>query len=265
MSTVQPIGSIFETDDRGYIVNPASADKIQAKWLPVIEEVKDLYLKHFGTNLHSVYLRGSVAKGKAIEGISDIDSFAVVNLKFDEVDMSWREEAQQELREKYSFISGVEIGAVPLEEVSGSKGDQIMIKTQSICLHGDDLALTIPPFKADASLAQHIQGIGREVGQTREWLSEDRNEDQILRKCSWIMKRLVRSGLELTLDKSGKYSRDLYPCYQILSEYYPEKKDEMCRALELAVEPTTDKAIVVELLDSLGDWIASEAETVLKK
>jgi len=85
---VKPIGSFLQTDTDGFIVNTTSPEKIQSAWLPAVEMVSDAYRKHFGENLHSVYIRGSVAKGEAIDNISDIDSFAIVTLPYDDIDTS---------------------------------------------------------------------------------------------------------------------------------------------------------------------------------
>lgn len=69
---IQPTGSYFEVDRKGYLVNPASKDKLQDEWKPAIDDVVEAYKENFGENLKSVYIRGSVAKGKAIEYVSDI-------------------------------------------------------------------------------------------------------------------------------------------------------------------------------------------------
>lgn len=63
MELKKTVGSFLEIDTNGYIINPASFEKIQEKWQKPLDEVKSEYLTRFGTTLHSLYLRGSVAKG----------------------------------------------------------------------------------------------------------------------------------------------------------------------------------------------------------
>lgn len=264
MSSIKNIGAFLEIDANGYIINPASFEKIQGKWLAPLEVAKEEYIARFGTALHSLYLRGSVPKGQAMDDISDLDTFAVVNLREEEIDISWWKEINQRIREKYPYVEGVEIIAIPLNEFAESKGDQIMIKTQSICLYGTDLANTIPPFKPGFETTQHIQSIGKKVENTLSWLQEDKGEEKIAKKCGWIMKQLLRSGFELVMERSGKYTRDLYPCFETFSEFYPEKKDEMYKVLELAISPTADKQVIREVISGIGQWIADEAERYLK-
>ena len=41
--------------------------------------------------------------------------------------------------------------------------------------------------------------------------------------------------------KEQRYTRDLYLCYESFAKHYPEKEREMYRALELAINPKTDR------------------------
>jgi len=257
---IKPLGSYMDIDEEGYIVNPTSLEKIQEKWLAPLKETKEEYIARFGPALHSLYIRGSVPKGKAIDDISDLDTFAVVNLKEEEIDISWWRELNEKIKQKYPFVEGVEIVAIPLDEFEKSRGDKIMVKTQSLCLHGINLADTIPSYRVGFETTQHIQSIGKKVGDTLTWLQEDKSEEKIVKKCGWIMKQLLRSASELVMERSGKYTRDLYPCYEIFSEFYPGKKDEMYKVLELAIYPTKDKYLISEVVSGIGKWVAGEAE-----
>ncbi len=261
---IKSIGSFLETDNDGFIVNTTSSEKIQAAWIPAVEMVKEAYQKHIGEYLHSVYIRGSVAKGQAMDNISDIDTFAAVTVPYDDIDMSWSKDFVEEVKKRFPFVTGVELGIVPLDEIQESKGDRIMIKTQSICVYGSSLADTLPPLRPGVDTAQHFEGIGREIDRTKQWLQGDHADEEIERKCTWIMKRIIRSGFELVMERSQKYTRDLYPCYEEFSKYYPEKKEEMYRVLQLAVSPTFDKEIILNTLDSLGGWLVKEIAIVFK-
>jgi hypothetical protein len=70
---IQPKGSYFETDEEGFLISPASIEKIQEEWKPVIDDVVKAYQEAYGDKLRAVYVRGSVAKGEAIENVSDLN------------------------------------------------------------------------------------------------------------------------------------------------------------------------------------------------
>lgn len=253
---IKPVGSILETDADGFIVKTASADKIQSRWWPAVNVVVEAYKQNLGDNLHSVYLRGSVAKGEAIDGISDIDTIAVVKVPASSVSRDWVDNFEKQFSVKYPFINGVEIVFDSLASLS--KGTKILVKTQTVCLYGSDLAKELPPIKPGTDSAMHAPFLNKQISNTVDFLVTTEDGKTIKRKCAWIMKRIVRTGCELVIERSNKYTRDLYPCYELFSEYYPEKQADMYRALELAVNPSSDIDEIKKVLKSFDEWMSTE-------
>jgi len=72
------------------------------------------------------------------------------------------------------------------------------------------------------------------------------------------MKGLLRVGFELTMERSQKYTRDLYRCYETFAEYYPEKEPEMREVLDLALNPTADKEKMKQIMENFGAWLLAE-------
>ena len=261
---IQKIGSFLVIDNEGYIVNTVSATNIQPEWREAVNFVINEYRKNYGEALHSVYLRGSVAKGGAIKGISDIDTFAIVNKSKEGVDRDWTGDFRERFNRKFPFINGVELIVSPLEGFENRKGQRILIKTQSICLYGENLADVIPPLKPGLDTIQHLQHLEQEIKKSIEFLSGKHDEEEIKRECAWIMKRILRGGFELTMERSGQYTRDRYPCYEGFSEYYPEKREGMYEVLKLAVCPTTNKEEIKIVLSDTGLFVAKEYEVLEK-
>lgn len=258
MIEIKPTGSYFEIDSEGYLINPASEEKLQNEWKPVIQDIVEAYKENFGENLQSVYIRGSVAKGKAIEYISDIDTFAFVDIAKEEINNKWKKEFREKMSKLYPFVEGVELFVISLKEPE----DVNLILNQSLLVYG-----TPQPFqrvKFGKNLILHAYYIDERFEGTLRRLNEDRNQEDIKGECQWAMKGIVRMGLELVMERSGKYSRDLYPCYEVFSQYYPEKEPEMREALHLALNPTSDKDEIRRVINSLGKWLQEEIERRLK-
>jgi hypothetical protein len=74
------------------------------------------------------------------------------------------------------------------------------------------------------------------------------------------MKRFLRVGFELCAEKERAYTRDLYPCYQVFSKYYPEQERNMYQALDWALNPIDDKQRLTEFIKKFGSWLATRAE-----
>jgi len=254
MIEIKPTGSYLEIDNEGYLINPASEDKLQDAWKPAIQDIVEVYKENYGESLKNVYLRGSVAKGKAIEYISDIDTFAFVNLPNDEIRNDWNKGFREKMKIKYPFIEGVELKAVSLKE----EHTQNLMLNQALLVYGS--RQSSQKVKFGDSLILHAYHINKRFEGTLKRLNEDRDNDEIKKECTWAMKGIVRMGLELVMERSGKYSRDLYPCYEVFSQYYPEKEAEMREVLHLALNPTSDRDIIRKVMNRLGKWLQKEIE-----
>ncbi|MEL6263785.1 MAG: nucleotidyltransferase domain-containing protein [Cyanobacteria bacterium J06626_6] len=260
MSVVQPIGSFIPTDSEGYLVNPCDISFVTSPWIEVVEAIEDAYLSQLGEQLvHSLYLRGSVAKGSAIAGISDIDTFCVVFSEGTKLEKAWKKEFQKTVVEQFPFQTGVEMWCIPLDIVlykPSAKAIRATIKTQSICLWGEDLSLQIPAYKPGKELIAHSPSLKKEIDEVLETLPEMTLSTDVREECQWIMKRIVRAGFELVMVEEQSYTRDLYPCYSTFVKYFPEKSVQMQQALEWAIAPTDVASDIVQYLRSFAPWLS---------
>lgn len=257
---IKPIGTYLEVDSKGYIINPASKDKIQSKWMPALVDLVECYKNQYKDKLHSVYLRGSVAKGYAVDFISDLDTFAYVELSKESINTDWKKDARKELSKKYPFIEGFEIDPVPM---SYFEKDTIMLN-QAVLVYGKEIA--IPKIKAGKDMILHATSprLGLIMSGVVENLAKETTGEGIKKRCVWFMKTILRVGSEITMERSKKYSRDLYLCYEMFVEYYPEKEKEMKQVLFLALNPTDNKDEIIEIVSEFGVWLAKEAKKCLE-
>lgn len=250
---IQPMGSYLEIDKDGYVVNPASLEKIQEKWMPVVTDVIDVYKNQFGQHLKNVYIRGSVAKGKAIDDVSDIDSFCYVDLPKEQIENSWKEEEINRLKEKYPFIENAELICH-----STSKQPNNILLNQSVCVYGEPVQ--VPKLKPGKEMMIHLPYLAERTSMVEEKLQNSKSEKDIKATCIWYMKDLLRTGFELTMERSHRYTRDLYVCYKDFSEYYPEKETQMREVLHLALNPTDDLNKIIEIMNSFMPWLTEEVK-----
>lgn len=254
---IKSMGSYFEVDEDGYLINPASIDKVQEKWKPVLDDVVEVYKKHFGNKLINVYVRGSVAKGEAVDGASDVDISAYVDLEKDEIESGWQSEDYKRLKEKYPFVEDFEIVAKPLSDMSVR-----FMLSQSICLYGEPF--NVSPRKPGNDMILHISNDQRYENAEKWFRDVDPSlEERIKGRCVGLMKNILRSGFEITMERSKRYTRDLYLCYKDFSEYYPEKEALMREVLDLALNPISDKEKILEIKNQITPFLLEEAKKVL--
>ena len=110
------------------------------------------YKERWGDGVHSVYIRGSLAKGLAVKDVSDIDSRAVLRpgeaLPTYEQVGAWAHETEAKIREAYPFVTGVEVG---LEAFSGLEDRNnpytFIVKTEAACVYGQSLIESVEPYE----------------------------------------------------------------------------------------------------------------------
>jgi len=254
MVEIQETGSYFEIDKDGFLMNPASVDNIQDEWQPVVDEVIELYKKYFSDSLISVYLRGSVSKGEAIKNVSDVDSWAYVDLERDEIETEDFNKEKIELEKKYSFSESIEAGVAPVEK---AKEEQFWI-AQAVAVYGKDLQTE--RFKIGKEIMKHSRQPEKIRMRLNKNLAREDSEKNRFAGCTWLCKQILRSVIELCFERSGKYSRDLYRCWETFSEYYPDKSEEMKHVLHLALNPISDEKEITALEEKWTKWIVEEKE-----
>jgi hypothetical protein len=249
---IEPRGSFFTVDEEGYIVNPASKEKIQEEYKPMIADIIAIYKKVCGEHLKHVYIRGSVAKGEATPYISDVDSFAYVDLPEAPEETDAEKALWNGLEEKYDFIKDIEAGAYPLSDI---QKDTILLN-QSVCVYGEPIV--VPRVRVGRELAIHSPKFRGRLGWYEDFLKNDENQKEYRRLCVNMMKALLRVGFEITIERSQKYTRDLYLCYKTFAEYYPEKEPQMREVLELALNPISDKIRLQNIIENIGAFLVAE-------
>ncbi|KYG29437.1 hypothetical protein [Alkalihalobacillus trypoxylicola] len=222
----------------------------------------------FGSELHSIYIRGSIANGNSIDGISDLDTIIVLS-KNVQKDLTPFTLSKKELMKDYPVIVDIESNIVEKEalfDLHSSYMLSFMIQTYSLCVYGENIQPRLPRFKADQNLAnQHLLPLENQIQVAIDDLQNNEGEADILDCCQWIMKILIRAGAALFIGENNRYTRDLYPAYKRFSQYNPEREKEMRMALEYAIEPINDPHKIIMFLKQFGSWFIPEAELWLVK
>lgn len=229
-------------------------------WSAAVEEINEAYRSHLGKALHSIYVRGSVARGTAIAGISDIDTFAVITTSRWQVDLSWASTVQRQLDRKYSFQTGVELQFVTEQEALDPRNSTaigFVIKHLAACTWGVDLADRLSKYRPGSYLVEGIHSIEASIKQFRRAAGKPLDAAQTRKLCQWLMKKIVRTGFLLVVERERSFTRDLYPSYVAFSTHYPQQAPSMRTALELSIDPVDDIDELRSFVDDFGAWMVA--------
>lgn len=256
MSIVRAIGRFYQTDFSGNLINECAIGNVHPEFNSDIEQLTAI-CKEIAppVNLHSLYLRGSVPRGLASPEHSDIDSFAILEADRDKC-------AVFQAKVRLGCLSikrKVDFCAFTLEDVETLPDWELafVIKVHGLCIYGRDLIPLLHHYRPSKSIVAGYANIADAVSHAR--YSVLHMPESASHFYKWIAKRYIRTGLALCIERDQRYSPDLWPCYCVFRDWYPDHAQDMHTALELAVNDSLDLTAGWSLLDGFGQWIVQEA------
>jgi uncharacterized protein len=234
----QRIGRFLQVDGSGHVQPDVAIHLVGDRWKPLVDFVVHALMKR--KDIHSVYLRGSIPRGLAIENVSDADFIYISERSFDQEDAVLEEAAKVE----FPFLQTLKLFRLDRTELGRIHLPQrrpyfhMLLKTQGLFLAGNDITNEIESFKLGPDMISHVFWLATEFDKTvalTSKVSSGVNECQktIVRRSAgqWISKRIVRSGLEITIDREKRFTRDLHLCYDAFAALYPQRSAQMYRVL----------------------------------
>jgi hypothetical protein len=231
-------GRFLASDKFGYVEPDVALERIDRKWRPPVDIIARALMKRGG--VRSVYVRGSIPRGLSIEHVSDADFIYFSEIDFDRLDR----DLEDAVKAKFPFVPEVSLfrlGRAQFDKIHHPQRRpyfHMLIKTQSLLLAGDDVAKLIEPFRIGPEMVSHVFALENEFAKSQQWLlnlpasipnEQKKTVERSVRR--WISKRIVRSGCEITMNRAGHFTRDLYLCYEQFSMFYPEHAKQMYQVL----------------------------------
>jgi hypothetical protein len=261
---MRPMGRFWRLDADGFIQNDAAPDKILPPYSELVAEVRDAYLEHLGRPVHGIYVRGTVARGVAVEDVSDLDSFALVNCEPEGLDLSWTSGVAKRLSSRHPYVSGVDLECVAHDQIGSTERFSelgLLMVTQTACVWGEDVIPYLPRYKPGILVANSdISQIGPDIEEAIVGLDVDHRPQNRRYWCRRIAKNIIRAGFSLTILRERSYTRDLYRCYRAFANQYPRQESGMRRAVEYALDPSPDAEAVRAFLVDFGGWMIEAAD-----
>jgi len=242
-------GRLQALDAQGCVINDCSADRVQPEWRGPLEwamvELMRLPSLVPGLELVSVYVRGSVPRGLALAGRSDLDmlGYAVLhgsNPRQQHALEAWH--ATADARNMALRASAPHVARFDFELMTASANSRLgrwllsdgsrfaltrkeqdslnafRLKSQALWLQGARLADILPA--CPAARPRLLRGLVSDVKHAkRECPRVLRAGDahEAVRIGQWVLKRCLRAGMELAVMCGYPgFSRDLVPCCEAL-------------------------------------------------
>ncbi|MDX3456151.1 nucleotidyltransferase domain-containing protein [Streptomyces sp. ME02-8801-2C] len=257
-------------DQQGFIVREGSLARVPPAFRPVVDAARGRIVALFGERLHSAYLYGSVPRGTARVGRSDLDLLLALREEPTEADRATAGALDAALDREFEQIDGSGTLLVSRAQVlSDLERHDLGWFLACLCtpLLGADLAEHLPRYRPASILARETNGdLALCLPRWRRLIAEatapGAPAGAVRVRVRGISRHLVRTGFTLVMPRWDGWTSDLYEMAEAFAAYYPRWGPRMREAASLGHEPTDDPAVLRSFLRShveeLGSWLAEE-------
>ncbi len=229
--------------------NTCSRSKINQRYMPLIGAAIAIYQALFEADLVDVRLLGSVARGEAIAGESDIDFLALVRRVPHPAELNHLIRREDRLRKAYPIVGRVDLEAECLDQLS--KFRRLVLSSDSLSVFGTD-QLTRPRQYVDrAELAGLVTPDIHELirGYRAAIEKLDLNDRDLLARYARVVgKDLLRCLRQAALLRGGAYQKNIGAIYEQVLAVVPEHRALAEALYALYRGPCADKKVVLRVL-----------------
>ncbi|MFD9129020.1 nucleotidyltransferase domain-containing protein [Kitasatospora sp. NPDC059571] len=280
-------GSLPATDhhraDRGLcadgtIAREGALDRVPPAFVPLVAAARTAITGAYGEPssgapgdpagpvLHSAYLYGSVPRGTARPGASDLDLLIALHREPTSADRATARAVEGDLDGRFGVVDGVGILLFAAEALlSELERHDLGFFVACLCtpLLGEDLGTRLPRYRPTALLARETNGdLALLLPQWRHRADAAGTADERRRLCRGVARRLVRTGFTLVMPDWGGWTSDLRRSAELCAARYPARAGQLRLAADAALAPSADPAVLEMLIGDLAPWLAAEYTAV---
>lgn len=254
-------------DQDGTIRREGALSHVSEAFTPVVRAACARVVEVFGSaRLHSAYLYGSIPRGTATPGRSDLDLLLALHDEPTEADRSDARTIEVDLDRSFAQINGVGILLLSTRTLlSERERYDLGFFVACLCtpLLGADLAEHLPRYLPTSVLARETNGdLSLVLPNWRSRAAEATTDAERRALSRAVARRIVRTGFTLIMPRWGGWTSDLSESAEAFGRYYPERLGQMRLAAATGRIPSTDSAVLRMLIDDLGPWLAAEYTAV---
>jgi len=236
----------------------------QTIYQPIVNDLLRFIKSGLGSNLHSLYVYGSVARKTAIPNNSNLDVIVVTHTTFEEDRQTLFNSLRWRFNKDFPFLTGVTIKTVLVSDVVSldslfSWG--FLLRHCSVCLYGSNLGECFGDYEPSWEIAKYWNmDISDWVSLYRDKIAKVVRSKEQVEAQQIIAKKLLRAANTLIMHKSGLWIDSPEECGQQFLFFFPEKEQDIQRLIILLRGKTIPKRSVIGLLDDFGLWLVKQYE-----
>ncbi|MFE7312773.1 nucleotidyltransferase [Streptomyces sp. NPDC057555] len=250
-------------DQDGCFVREGSLERVPAPFAPVVAALSARLTARFAPDrLVSTYLYGSIPRGTAVPGVSDLDALLVLRDGPTDADRAAVRAVEAELDAAFPQIDGAGLLLVTADQLlSELERYDLAWFVACLCtpLSGPDLTAALPRYRPTSLLARETNGdLFRRLPGLRRRAAAATAQEERARLTRAVTRNLVRTGFTLVMPRWGGWTSDLAESAEVFGRYYPAYAEQMRTAARAARNPAAHPELLDDLLNDLAPWLAEE-------
>jgi hypothetical protein len=240
------------------ITNDCSLDRVGREYTAIIEYAVGAYRRNLDKLLLAVLLIGSVPRGEATFGLSDINFVGLVTMNPAVGQRNMLASEATRLTAKHSCVSRVQLEIEIKGRIAAAR--DFIFRSDSICLWGDDSYLKTDSRMTNVALSKLVTpDFIRLQAEYRQRLKAPIHGEELKQLCRSVSKDLLKSFRKYLILKLAVYRKGTIDIHDQLVMYFPQEADTFNRLLKIHEQP-------VEREDLLGILrVASESFNRMEK
>jgi uncharacterized protein len=252
----------------GTIAREGALHQVPGAFWPVVEAARtELATAFGGRRMHSAYLYGSIPRGTATPGTSDLDLLVALNQEPAPADRSRADAAERGLDRSFDVINGAGLllysAATLLSEL---ERNDLGFFVACLCtpLTGPDLGGRLARYRPTSLLARETNGdLALVIPRWRSRLAGAGTPQERGQLTRGVGRRLARTGFTLVMPRWGGWTSDLAECAEAFATYYPgPRAGQMRVAARLGRAPSGGIDDLEMMIGDLAPWLAAEYAAV---
>ncbi len=262
ISGAPPQGRFWPLDRDGRILNDASAEQIDPLFCHAIAQAVDAYRRNLKSDLHSIYVTGSVARGRAVAGRSNLDMAAVLKPTVvpDAAHTRWLDLGADVAVAGQLAACDISLTVYSWTDVfpgtSRFSRPAFILGTGAVCVWGPDVESRTPRLPLCAAIANDdVIGIEPTLSDVRDALIENPTASNARSHCRRAMRAILHTAFALVMLDENEHTRDLDLARDLFLLHHPEHRRDLHRAYRLAHQPSQDAESLLVFLDRVRGWL----------
>ncbi len=215
--------------------------------------------------IHSIYLYGSVAEGRATENDSDLDLTVIFTQELDDETARKMAEVKSSLEKAHPVVSKIDIDPGTLDTVLRTANKNLWgywLKHHCVCVYGEDLRERFEPFRPSKDIAVAVNGdflavLNSYVSRMKPSLEPA--ERHALQRAA--ARKAIRATNILREEGEQEWPASLEEHCERFNARYPALAEEMDYWLAISYRPRGDIVAFAGRIKTFAYWLNAEFHT----